>query len=92
MIKLKFILASIGFILMYLAFTMPAKAESDWPPMAVIRNARSMATTGREANCIMVAHIKGALPYCLAMIKKEPDRCSVIQDEAVKTQCREDAK
>lgn len=64
----------------------------EWPAIAVARNARAMARSNTEAACIYVGHITGALPYCMAMIKHEPDRCEVLTDALLKVLCKEDAK
>ena len=65
---------------------------AEWPAIAVARNARTFASMGDDAMCIQVAHIDGALPYCLAIRHKEPNRCEVITDPLTKVLCQQDAK
>jgi hypothetical protein len=71
---------------------MSKPSASEWPALAVARNARSFASMGTDAMCAQVAHIDGALPYCLAIRHKEPFRCDVITDPLAKVLCQQDAK
>ena len=67
-------------------------ADVVWPMRSVAKNAYAMARTMQDSNCIFVGHIPGALPWCLAIIHKEPERCKVINDPEARNQCVEDSK
>ena len=84
-LKTKLIIIVVG--LLVLGHIVKAKAEDAWPATAVARNAQAMARTGREVSCISVARIAGALPYCLALVKHEPERCNVIKDQPTRELC-----
>jgi len=88
-LKAKVIIICVG--LAAIAYMSKPQA-SEWPAIAVARNARSFARMGDDNVCIQVAHIEGALPYCLAIRHHEPFRCEVIEDPLTKVLCKEDAK
>ena len=58
----------------------------DWQPATVEKNALAMSR-GQETGCIAVAHIKGALPMCLALVHHDPSRCAVIENAEVRKTC-----